>query len=80
MEINITAYGIAKDFLKSRTQGFSLKDGNTVGDLKEALISQYPAFQSLSSLAFAVQEEYRADEFVLHPGDHVVIIPPVSGG
>ena len=34
----------------------------------------------LNTLSFAVNEEYRADDFVLSEDDEVVIIPPVSGG
>jgi molybdopterin converting factor small subunit len=31
-------------------------------------------------LLFAANAEYAGPEFVLHPGDELALIPPVSGG
>ena len=58
-----------------------LADGATVRDLEERLGFDYPRLEPLlPSLAFAVDEEYTARDHVLHDGDEVAIIPPISGG
>ena len=80
MNINILAFGIAKDIINSQTLGLEIQDGTTVGDLKMKLISQFPDFEKLRSLSIAVNEAYQEDDFVLSEKDEIVIIPPVSGG
>ncbi len=80
MEIKVRAFGIAKDILGFREQTLSVENGETILEFKKRLLSQYPKFEDLVSLAFAVNEEYCSEDFVLQPLDEVVIIPPVSGG
>ncbi|HKK77153.1 MAG TPA: MoaD/ThiS family protein [Saprospiraceae bacterium] len=80
MDINLIAFGIAKDILGEKTAILSLEDRVTVGSLKEKLIREYPAFEKLRSLSIAINEEYQTDDYEISPQDEVVIIPPVSGG
>jgi molybdopterin synthase sulfur carrier subunit len=80
MEIKITAFGIAKDIIQAREIQFSLNDFDTIRDLKTKLIETYPEFEKLATLSFAVSETYQSDDYVFKINDHVVIIPPVSGG
>ena len=80
MKINILAFGIAKDIIKNRVVSIDVPEGADVGFLKNKLCEDFPDFQKLKSLAIAVNEEYRTDEFNLNERDEVVIIPPVSGG
>lgn len=80
MNINILAFGIAKDIIQTQQLAFEVENGATVGILKNQLCTQFPEFQRLKSLAIAVNEEYQNDDFVLTERDEIVIIPPVSGG
>lgn len=80
MKIRLLAFGIAKDILNARSMSFELKQGNTIAALKTALMLQYPAFEKLISLTFAVNESYVPDDHLLHEDDEIVLIPPVSGG
>lgn len=80
MNIKITTFGIAKDIVGQKQLDLDLVDGNQIKALKEQLIKLYPSFDKLASLAFAVNEEYKSDDYTLQENDHVVIIPPVSGG
>lgn len=80
MTTEIIAFGIAKDIIGGRQLKIDLVDGTTVGALKEIICKRFPDFEQLRSLAIAVNEEYRGDDFVIGLGDEVVIIPPVSGG
>ncbi|MEM7573541.1 MAG: MoaD/ThiS family protein [Bacteroidota bacterium] len=79
MQISVIAYGIAKDILGQRRLTFEF-EGDSIGQLKTALIEQYPDFAKLQSLSFAVEEEYQQDDYPLSDQLEVVIIPPVSGG
>lgn len=80
MNINILAFGIAKDIIQGSTLGLEITEGTSVGELKKQLVRQFPDFEKLRSLAIAVNEEYQEDDFVLSERDEIVIIPPVSGG
>lgn len=80
MNINVIAFGIAKDILAGNSTTVQLEGATTVGALKAKLNEEYPAFLKLRSLSIAVNEEYRTDDFEINIGDEVVIIPPVSGG
>lgn len=79
MQIEITAFGIAKDILKQKQMSLAL-DGDSVGDLRDQLIKAYPEFEKLRSLKFAVNADYVDDSHTLSEQDEVVLIPPVSGG
>ena len=74
------AYGIARDILKGSKTEVELTRENNILGLKNLLVDQYPAFKELSSLRFAVNEEYQDDSFELDGTEEVIIIPPVSGG
>lgn len=80
MKVELLAFGIAKDILKGNSLSADFQDGLTVGELKQWLQDKYPAFERLRAFSIAVNEEYRADDFVIQGQDEVVIIPPVSGG
>lgn len=80
MNIEILAFGIAKDIINGSTLSIEVEDGISVADLKTKLCEQYPDFKKLSSLAIAVNTAYQEDGYILTANDEVVIIPPVSGG
>ncbi|MEM9326338.1 MAG: MoaD/ThiS family protein [Bacteroidota bacterium] len=80
MKIKLVAYGIAKDILQQSQLHFAIDGGSKIEDLKRSLMEQYPDFEKLRSLKFAVNEDYQEDNYELSPTDEVVIIPPVSGG
>jgi sulfur-carrier protein len=80
MRVHILAFGIAKDILNQQKLVVNLDAHRTVGDLRTNLLEAHPGFQKLTSLRFAVNEEYVEDSFNLNEGDEVILIPPVSGG
>ena len=79
MKIEIISFGIAKDILKSKRLTISVSE-RTIGALRQQLITEFPEFEKLKSLKFAVNTDYVNDEFQLKENDEVVLIPPVSGG
>ncbi len=80
MKLRLLAFGIAKDVLGTSSTDFVLETGTSVGELKAALVRAYPELKRLTSIAFAVNETYVQENYVLREGDEVVLIPPVSGG
>ena len=80
MEIQLLFFGITTDLVGKNSILYSLRDNTTVDQLKNILISQFPALKNLNEFAIAVNEDYAEDILILNDGDVVAIIPPVSGG
>ncbi len=53
---------------------------DTVGQLKNFMMTTYPKIKALNSLLIAVNSEYAQDEQLLTSTDEIALIPPVSGG
>lgn len=80
MKIEILAFGIARDILGGGTTALDIPEPSCVGALRRQLIQRFPPLAQLTSMAVAVNGEYASDDQSIHPGDEVVLIPPVSGG
>src|ERR1700761_9418901 len=79
MQVQVLFFGVLKDLLSSSGEAVTLPDGATVAQLMEQLRNGagHPVW---SALAVAVNREYAAAAAVLHEGDEVALLPPVSGG
>ena len=80
MELNIQAFGIAKEIVGGSELQLQVSDKITAAELKQLLESRYEKLSKLSSFLLAVNDEYAAPEEILNAGDEIAIIPPVSGG
>ena len=80
MEINILAFGVAKDILGGASVSVQLTNDATVYNLKYLLEDKYPRLKRLASYMVAVNDEYALDGDTIHERDEIAIIPPVSGG
>jgi len=81
VQITVLFFGVLKDFFEAERDLVELADGATVRDLLVLLRDGgEPEPTVWSSLAVAVNEEYAAADAVLHDGDEVALLPPVSGG
>jgi molybdopterin synthase catalytic subunit len=80
MQVNILPFGVLRDWLGSTT--LELPEGATVARLLRHLASngsRVPA-STWASIAVSVNAEYAQPAQVLHHGDEVGLLPPVSGG
>lgn len=79
--VSVRLFAGLHQLIGERELEMSLPDGATVEQLRDALGKRYPIVQGLlSTLVCAVDEEYVDLDHVLRDGDHVALIPPVSGG
>lgn len=53
--------------------------GKTVKELRQYLETE-TKLGSMSGIMIAINEEFATDETVIHTGDVIALIPPVSGG
>lgn len=80
IKVKVIAFGIAKDILQNKEHFLSIERSSSIADLRKSLIHEFPAFEGLSSLQFAVNEDYVQEDYIINEKDEVVLIPPVSGG
>ena len=80
MNINVLAFGIAKDIFGSSSFKMDLNTGSTVATLRNELEQNYPRLKQLASFMIAVNNEYVTESEVIEQKDEIAIIPPVSGG
>jgi molybdopterin converting factor subunit 1 len=79
--VSVRLFAGLHQLIGERVLEMRLPDGATVGQLRDALGAQYPVVQALlPTLVCAVDEDYVTPDHVLRDGDHVALIPPVSGG
>jgi sulfur-carrier protein len=75
----IKAFGVTREILGARETIVEVQ-GQTVAELRNELLKNYPSLQSLKSLMIAVNNVYADDLQVLQDADEIALIPPVSGG
>ena len=87
MRVQVIPFGVMKDWLGSSATtpmiSMELPDGASVAVLLERLRTTLPAgaaAEMLGSIAVSVNAEYARAEQILHDGDEVGLLPPVSGG
>lgn len=81
MKLRVLLFAQCADIVGSRELSLNLEDGSTVGELVEHLVDKHPPMAGLvRSMMLSVNQEYVESEQILHDGDEVALITPVSGG
>ena len=79
MQIQVLPFGVLKDWLGASPFPVELPEGATVTDLL-VLLSARKSAPTLRGIAVSVNAAYATGLQVLHAGDEVGLLPPVSGG
>lgn len=83
MQIRVIPFGVLKEWLGPAVATVELPEGATVGTLLELLHARLPEnapAEALRGIAVGVNAEYAHAAQILHEGDEVGLLPPVSGG
>ncbi len=81
MNVHVHFFARAKDLTGVDSVSVALTPGARVGDLRQELISQFPALaEFLDRCAVAVDNDYATNDTVLSPEVEAAVLPPVSGG
>ena len=81
MEIQVLLFGQLREVVGASQEVVQLSDGATAADLVALYRKRYPKLEEVCPrLAMAVNQEYANGSAVLHAGDEVALLPPVSGG
>jgi molybdopterin synthase catalytic subunit len=74
-------FAAAAEIAGTRTVLLPAEGGLTIHEAFSRLCRMFPEFRKLDGrLLFAANAEYAGPEFVLHGGDELALITPVSGG
>ena len=85
MQVTVLYFGVLRDVFGLREEIVQAREGSSVGELLSVLLARtsnhaMATEQLWRSLAVAVNREYSSPVDVLHDGDEVALLPPVSGG
>ena len=79
--LHIKLFAKAREVVGTPVVEIPWSEGQTVLQLKRALVEKHPGLQPMiSRLLVAVNNAYAADDSMIQPGDEVACFPPVSGG
>lgn len=79
MRITVRCFAAVREALGTETMELHVPAGTSVELLRQRLGQQTPPLLRLP-VAFAVNRDYARGDTVLHDGDEVAFIPPISGG
>lgn len=81
MRVRVIPFGVSKDWIGADAVTVELPEGASVADLLERLTAFVAGqTQALRGIALSVNAEYARPDQILHDGDEVGLLPPVSGG
>jgi molybdopterin synthase catalytic subunit len=81
MKVNVLFFGLTHDLTGSPGEQMELPDGESLAALLDICASRFPKLARVrASLLLAVNQEIASDSTLLHDGDEVAFMPPVSGG
>ena len=81
MHLDVTFFALYRERAGLRHLALELPEGGTVDNLTDTIRQRFPNLAPPEvKIVVAVNAEYADPELVLHQGDEVCLIPPVSGG
>ena len=81
MRVRVLYFGVLKDLLGCESEEMDLPEGSLAAALVDRVEQRaQPVAAIWKAVAIAVNREYVRAPTVLHEGDEVALLPPVSGG
>ncbi|HET7212543.1 MAG TPA: molybdenum cofactor biosynthesis protein MoaE [Terriglobia bacterium] len=81
MRVKVLFFGFAHDLTGLREEQIELGEGENLKGLRRSYEDRFPRLGELAgSLLFAVNQQIAEPLEILHEGDEVAFMPPVSGG
>jgi molybdopterin synthase catalytic subunit len=81
VNVRVRYFAIVRELLGRSVEDRVVADGTTVGGLFADLAAQHPRLDRLRPVTMLmVNQAYVSSDYLLHEGDEVALIPPVSGG
>jgi sulfur-carrier protein len=79
MKVLVYFFAQSREIAGESQQEFEIDNGTDVSLLLKKLTRQFPDLKTLD-IRVAVNSDYAENSHLLHDGDEIAIIPPISGG
>lgn len=79
MRVQVKFFAIFREMIGVKTESKEIAEGTTIEQLWKEYTSRSPRAANMRS-AYAVNQKLVKPDYVLHDGDEVGFLPPVSGG
>lgn len=81
MLVQLKLFATYREIVGEGQLPWTAAEGTRLGDLVDAILRKYPRLAAhRSSMLVAVNLAVAGPDVVLHEGDEVALLPPVSGG
>ncbi len=81
MHIRVLFFGVLRDIVGLREDQLDLPAGGRLESVFEHYAARFPRLKGMAaSIVLALNQEFSAPSALLHEGDEVAFLPPVSGG
>ena len=81
MKVKVLFFGIARDLTGFSQEDLEISEGERLEDLRRRYEGRFPRLKGMGGAVLtAVNQEVAEPAAVLHDGDEVAFLPPVSGG
>ena len=80
MTVQVRLFAVMAQHARTGILALDVPAGSTVASAKAEILRRHPALPWPAGTMLAVNQEYAGEDTVLHEGDEVAVIPPVSGG
>ena len=81
MQIKVLFFGVLKDITGKSIDFIDVPDNSGVREIMVQYCNSFPPLAKfLPSIAISINRDYASSDSVLHDGDEVALLPPVSGG
>ena len=81
MRITIRLFASLRELTGESSAQVDIPEGSRAADAWEACVQRWPALATRrQSTVLAINQEFAKPDVVVHDGDEVALLPPVSGG
>ena len=81
VSFQVQLYSVLRSKLAAASVNLEAHDGVTAGEVLDALCDHYPLMAPYRNIMrLAVNQEYALESRIIHAGDELALITPVSGG
>lgn len=81
MRLRVKLFATYGEIAGSKEFAWTAKEGERLGDFLDALFQKYPRLAGhRQTMLLAVNHSFAPPDEVLHDGDEIALMPPVSGG
>jgi molybdopterin converting factor subunit 1 len=81
MHVRVLLFATYREVLGEREVPWTIHEGETLGEFVDSFLMAHAKLAAhRKSMLLAVNEAYANPSVILHDGDEVALLPPVSGG